>query len=92
MSYQSLIDGRKVNYACYVTMHLRTKNLTADTPPTSMKLALILSDIKELVDEAVNAALAKFSNKIRDIINSRFSAFESRLSRLVVIARDVRDM
>ena len=70
-------------------MHLRTKKLTADTLPTSMTLASVPSDIKELVDKAVNAALAKFSHKITYIINSRFAAFESRL---VVIESDVRDM
>ena len=84
-----MIDGSEVNHACYVTMHLRTKKLTADTPPTSMTLASVPSDIKELVDKSVSASLAKFSDKITDIINSRFAAFESHL---VVIERDVRNM
>ena len=59
-----MIDGSEVNHACYMIMHLCTKKLTADTPPTSMTLASVPSDIKELVDKAVNAALAKFSDKI----------------------------
>ena len=65
-------------------MHLRTKRFAADTP-TSMTLASVPSDIKEIVDKAVNAALEKFSDKITDIVNSRLAAFESRL---VVIVRD----
>ena len=64
------------------------KKLTADKPSTSTASALVPSDINELVPQALNAALAKFSDKITDIVNSRFAAE----SRPVVIERDVRAM